>query len=180
MGLATGYYYNFLRRLLLDDGLITRYPEKIRQVIVVRPSSLASTFNQDMAVLEKSLSDANIEWEEVFIGERTKDLGDKMRGLAINHSDGVVFDLPSTLFPLQHSPRLQAQRDRIDSLDHKPLARSLNQQRNLQASEAVLRQVEKALRHHLRRDGNQVRSQLLHFASIEETPALIEELRGKQ
>lgn len=177
MGLATGYYYNFVRRLLLDDGLITAYPDHIRHLIVVRPSSLQSSFNQDMQTLSATLKKAGIEWtENEYIGNKDVQPGDKMRGLAINHANGIVFDLPSTIYPLQHSPRLQSQRDKIDKLDSKPLSQFQSEQRHTQTSAALLNQIERALRHHLRRDDNQVRSQLLHFATIEEAPALIEDL----
>lgn len=161
-------------RLLLDDGLITAYPEHIRHLIVVRPSSLQSTFNQDMQTLSTALEKAGIEWtKNEYIGDKNVQPGDKMRGLAINHANGIVFDLPSTIYPLQHSPRLQSQRDKINKLNRKPFSKFQSEQRHAQTSTALLNQIERALRHHLRRDGNQVRSQLLHFVSIEELPSLI-------
>jgi nucleoside 2-deoxyribosyltransferase len=39
VGLATGYYMNFVRRILKDGGFISHYPDKIKRLIVVRPIS---------------------------------------------------------------------------------------------------------------------------------------------
>jgi nucleoside 2-deoxyribosyltransferase len=147
VGLATGYYQNFLSRLITEGGFIESHSKLIRQVVVVRPSGVASTYPADMETLRTALHSANLTLETAKLSPPAND---PLGPLWFDHVLGVVLDLPRTIYPLQRSPRL--------------------------FGEQLLDRVEAAIRYQMRQDAQRVRSSILHFSTIREAPSLVTRL----
>lgn len=173
VGLATGYYYNFVGRLLRDGSFITSHPEKVKHLIIVRPNNVLDTYEQDLEQMKKVLSSADLTLTTEQLPEPP---GDRKGPAWINHINGIVIDLPRTIYPLKISPRLLSLQDRFD----KPgMSAATAQQRNIvlrQVSEQLLDRVQRAILYHVNKEREGYRKSLLHFARIEELPALIREL----
>jgi hypothetical protein len=88
---------------------------------------------------------------------------------------GVILDLPRTIYPLQRSPRLLALRQRNQTFPS-PGAQRTFTQRYRQVGEQLLDRVEAAIRYQLLYDAQRVRSKILHFSRINETPELLNRL----
>src|SRR5690606_38046701 len=112
VGLATGYYYNFVGRLLTNGGIISHNKEKVKRLIIVRPLDVMNAYDEDKDVLTKTLSDNGYKLEE----ERGLIIppGDDKGGIWVYHVDGVIIDLPRTIYPLKISPRLLSLQERMD------------------------------------------------------------------
>lgn len=174
VGLATGYYQNFLARLITEGGFIAAHPELIRHVIYVRPASVGSSYAADMAALQDALLRAG---HTLKTGEKLlPPAGDALGPIWFDHVDGIVLDLPRTLYPLQRSPRLLSLRARNQGL--RGSAERAFEQRWLQTGERLLDRAEAAIRYQLRHDAQRVRSRVLHFSRIEDAPALVTRLWG--
>lgn len=173
VGLATGYYYNFVGRLLRDGSFITLYPDKIKHLVIVRPGNVLDTYEQDLEQMKKVLSAAGFTLTEDKLEQPP---GDRKGPAWINHVNGIVIDLPRTIYPLKISPRLLSLQDRFD----KPgMSAAGVQQRDIvlrQVSEQLLDRVQRAILYHVNKEREGYRKRLLHFARIEELPALIRAL----
>jgi nucleoside 2-deoxyribosyltransferase len=173
VGLATGYYYNFVGRLLRDGSFVSAYPEKVKQLIIVRPDNVLDTYEQDLGHLKRVLEDAGFTLTTEQLPEPP---GDRKGPAWISHINGIVIDLPRTIYPLKISPRLLAMQDRLD----KPgMSQASIKQRNLflrQVSEQLLDRVQRAILYHVNKEREGYRKTLLHFARINEVPGLISEL----
>jgi len=173
VGLATGYYHNFLSRLITEGGFLALYPDLIRQVIVVRPSGVDSTYPADMELLKEGLTQAGHKLETA------KNLApppnDPLGQLWFDHVKGIVLDIPRTIYPLQRSPRLLSLLGRMQSLPSAKAQRSY-EQRWHQVGEHLLDRVEAGIRYQLNFDAQRVRSNILHFSTISKAPVLVKEL----
>jgi nucleoside 2-deoxyribosyltransferase len=172
VGLATGYYQNFVARLITEGGFIAAYPDSIRQVIIVRPSGVDSTYPADILALKAALAEAG---HALATEKLPPPLGDTLGPLWFDHVQGVVLDLPRTIYPLQRSPRLLALRQRNQILPS-PAAQRTFAQRYRQVGEQLLDRVEAAIRYQLLFDAQRVRSKILHFSKIAEAPHLVSRL----
>jgi hypothetical protein len=172
VGLATGYYQNFLSRLIAEGGFIAAHPKLIRHVIYVRPASVDSTYPADVAALTEALLQAG---HVLKTGEKLPPPpGDTLGPIWFDHVDGIVLDVPRTIYPLQRSPRLLSLRARNQNL--RGSAERAFEQRWLQTGERLLDRAEAAIRYQLRYDAQRVRSRILHFSTIENAPALVTRL----
>jgi nucleoside 2-deoxyribosyltransferase len=172
VGLATGYYQNFLSRLITEGGFIAAHPDLIRHVVVVRPSGVDSTYPADMQMLKAALAEAGY---TLATEKLTPPAGDTLGQLWFDHVQGIVLDLPRTIYPLQRSPRLLSLRDRSRTSRGRGGDRAFTQ-RFRQLGEQLLDRVEAAIRYQLHHDAQRVRSGILHFARIGETPSLVDTL----
>jgi nucleoside 2-deoxyribosyltransferase len=170
VGLATGYYQNFVSRLIMEDGFLASYSELIRHVILARPSGVDSTYDSDKALLKAALTAAGHTLTEKFQLAGNQSLGP----IWFDHVQGVVIDLPRTIYPLQRSPRLFAFLDRHREV--RGAAERAFNQRYRQLGERLLDRVEQAIRYQMRQDAQRVRSRILHFSTIADTPGLVSRL----
>jgi nucleoside 2-deoxyribosyltransferase len=173
VGLATGYYHNFVGRLLRDGSFVSAYPDKVKHLIVVRPQNVLFTYEQDLKALNDLLAQEGLALQNEKLEEPP---GDRNGPAWINHVDGIVVDLPRTIYPLKNSPRLLALRERLDRSGTSP---QLRQQRDLmlrQHGANLVRRIEQAIKYHVLRERPGYREQLLHYASFSQVPALIREL----
>ena len=103
---------------------------------------------------------------------RTGDMASLPLDFLVNQ--GVVIDLPRTIYPLQRSPRLFAFLDRHREV--RGAAERAFNQRYRQLGERLLDRVEQAIRYQMRQDAQRVRSRILHFSTIADTPGLVSRL----
>jgi nucleoside 2-deoxyribosyltransferase len=169
VGLATGYYYNFVSRLLREGNFISLYPEKIKQLIIVRPTNVLETYEQDKQRLTETLARHGYKLKTEKLDAP---VSDGKGPCWIEHYDGIVIDLPRTIYPLKISPRLLAMQERLDK---SPAAATTQQRDRLlrQASERLLDRIERAIRYHVRKEREGYRASLLHFSTIEQLPGLL-------
>ncbi|MCA0268340.1 MAG: hypothetical protein LCH53_03855 [Bacteroidetes bacterium] len=172
VGLATGYYDNFLSRLITEGGFLAQYPNLIRAVVYVRPSSLESTYEADRQRLRLALEAEGLTLETAKLEPIPQD----SKGyLWFDHVQGVVLDVPRTIYPLRRSPRLFSFMERFRGVTGANARRALIQ-RQAQIESALLERVEVALDYQVRRDGPRVRPTLLRYTTIEGAPALVQRL----
>jgi hypothetical protein len=101
--------------------------------------------------------------------------GDPLGRIWFDHVNGIVLDIPQTIYPLRRSPRLLSLRSRNQVLPGAGAQRAFTQ-RFLQVGEKLLDRVEAAIRFQLDHDAQRVRSGILHFSTIREAPALVTRL----
>ncbi|MDO6436194.1 hypothetical protein Q4534_02190 [Cyclobacterium sp. 1_MG-2023] len=163
VGLATGYYMNFVRRILKDGGFISHYPDKIKRLIVVRPISVFNTYEEDVSTMKEKLKAAGFELE---FEKLAPILSDKDGGIWFDHINGTVIDIPRTIYPLKRSPRLLSLRKRIhqdpNQQDGQLRISLLNE-----AAEKLLGKIESIIKYHIRNDSERVKEGLLEFVSVE-------------
>lgn len=171
VGLATGYYMNFVRRILKDGGFISHYPEKIKRLIVVRPISVFDTYEEDVNAMKAKLKEAGFD----LVTEKLAPIAsDKDGAIWFDHYNGTVIDIPRTIYPLKRSPRLLSLRKRMDQhphqFDSKLRISLLNE-----AVEKLMDKIEGIIKYHIRNDSERVREGLLEFVSVD---GLVEQLTG--
>jgi len=111
VGLATGYYMNFVRRILKDGGFIFYYPEKIKRLIVVKPISVFNTYEEEVSTMKEKLKDADFE----LVMEKLAPIpSDRNGAIWFEHIDGTVIDIPRMIYPIKRSPRILSLRKRMD------------------------------------------------------------------
>ncbi|MAQ94053.1 MAG: hypothetical protein CMM84_11080 [Rhodothermaceae bacterium] len=170
VGLAAGYYFNFLARLISEGGFLGHYPNAYRHVVYVRPSSLETTYQADQERLRRALGEEGLTLEK---GSLDAVPSDNKGPLWYDHVGDVVVDIPRAIYPLRRSPRL------LSFLARRPSSAAQTEayeQRLQQIGESLLSDVENALRYQVREDGPRVRSEILHYTTIAEAPALVQEL----
>ncbi len=175
VGLATGYYYNFISRLITEGGFLSHHPELIRQVVYVRPSSINSTYEADLLTLKAAFQHEGLELKQEKLAPIDSD---KKGALWFDHVDGIVVDIPRTIYPLQRAPRLlslQARNPRFTSAG----AERAFHQRVRQIEENLLDRVEDAIRFQIRHDGPRVRGKILHFTTIAGAPEMVKRLSAE-
>lgn len=171
VGLATGYYYNFVSRLLREGSFIMQYPELIKHVVIVRPDNVLGSYEQDIAELRARLRAAGLDFQNIKLEDRN----DGRNTIWFEHVNGIVVDIPRTIYPLQISPRLLTMQDKLDNIATKYDEQTINT-RLQQTSEHLLDRVEYTIRYHLRRDRERMRSSILHFTTLDEIVSLIKRL----
>lgn len=171
VGLATGYYMNFVRRILKDGGFISHYPDKIKRLIIVRPISIFNTYEQDLRTLKEMLKSNGLE----LVQEKLAPIpSDKDGAIWFDQINGIVVDIPRMIYPLKRSPRILSLRKRMDTNPRQ----YPNKLRNLlltQVAEKLLDRMEDIIRYHIRNDAEQVREGLLEFTTVQELPGVLKE-----
>ncbi|MDR6195358.1 STING domain-containing protein [Siphonobacter sp. SORGH_AS_0500] len=177
VGLATGYYYNFVGRLLRDGLFITKHPDKIKQLVIVRPDSVLNTYAQDQKRMADVLTEAGYQVKE----ERLSDPEDGKGMAFIYHVDGIVLDLPRTIYPLKISPKLVTMKDRfsLNPTYKENIVKRKNDALLQQHSELLLDRVQQGILFHVNREGEGYQKTKLHFARIDELPALLKDFGVK-
>ena len=174
IGLATGYYHNFVGRLLRDGSFISKYPDKIKQLIIVRPSDVMDTFDADKIRMVNRLNANGIKLKKEELQPPEGD----MRGVVFfDHSDGIVIDLPRTIYPLKISPRLLSMQDRLTAPYKHAIIDRQNRILLKQASEKLLDRIELAIKYHVNREREGYRKNCLHFSTIDQLPDLVGTLK---
>lgn len=170
VGLATGYYYNFISRLVSESGFLSTHAELIKQVVIVRPSDIESTYQADHDALKEALAGRGY---FLCMGEQLRPpASNKLGPVWFDHVKGIILDIPRTIYPLRFSPRLLSFQMRNQSFPSEVAEREF-QQRFRQIGAQLLDRVEMAVRYHLRTEGHRVRSKMLHFTTIQEAPELV-------
>jgi nucleoside 2-deoxyribosyltransferase len=174
VGLATGYYENFLSRLLTESGFLSEHSDFIKAVVYVRPTSIRSTYQEDFQQLQRVLAQEGLRLERKQLQPPKTD---NKGPIWFEHVDGIILDVPRTIYPLRRSPRLIAFMERNREVSGQ-VARRRFDQRQGQIEENLLDRVENALRYHIRFDGRPLRESLLHFTTVEEAPATVRQLQN--
>ncbi|WP_339678068.1 STING domain-containing protein [Cyclobacterium marinum] len=164
VGLATGYYMNFVRRILKDGGFISHYPDKIKRLIVVRPISIFNTYEEDVSAMKDKLIAAGY---ELILEKLAPILSDKDGGIWFEHINGTVIDIPRTIYPLKRSPRLLSLRKRMDQAYHQQDSQLRVSLLN-EAAEKLVDKIESIIKYHIRNDSERVRESLLEFLSVDQ------------
>ena len=175
IGLATGYYHNFVGRLLREGSFMKTYPDKVKQVVIVRPRNVLDTYESEKGQMTEILKAEGIG----LVTEKLDAPPSDDRGPAwIDHVNGVVVDLPRTIYPLKSSPRLISMQRRLDKPGSR-LASLAERDRLLhQTSDRLLTRVEEAILFHVRVNQENIRRQALHFTTMEELPELLRKLKA--
>lgn len=171
-GLATGYYYNFLSRLITEGGFLGLYPKLIRKVVVVRPDSIESGYQEDVAKLKQVLADRGLELQTAKLDPPP---GDTLGILWFDHVDGIVVDIPRTIYPLRRAPRLLAYHDRHKRLKAGEAERVFHQ-RLLRFSEALLDRFREGIDYQIRIDGPRVRKSMVIHTDMRNVAETVESL----
>ena len=172
VGLATGYYYNFISRLITEGGFLARYPDKIKHVLYVEPTSVNSTYEADLTTLKSALLGQGFELKT----EKLPAIASDNKGpLWFDHVNGIVLDIPRTIYPLRRSPRLLSLYARNPTFPSPGAEKSFHQRMH-QIEEKLLARVREAIRFQIRLDGPRVRENILQFTTIEGAPALVKAL----
>ena len=173
VGIATGYYFNFIERLLSERGFISDYPEDVKQVVVVRPSNLFDTFESEHLKLKDHLQRGGF----VLSSNKLDARHPSQRGpIGFDQVQGIVVDLPRAIYPLKISPRLRALQRRYDHPNRPGTDNQARDARLSQTSERLLDRIERAIRFQIRYDREGFRAQALHFSTMEALPALLKSL----
>lgn len=174
VGIATGYYYNFISRLITEGGFISHHPELIKHVVYVRPTSVNSTYEADMALFKASLLREGLELKT----EKLSAIPSDDKGpIWFDHVNGVVVEVPRNVYPLRRSPRLLSLQQRNRQFAS-PAAEHTFQQRLHQVGQSLLARVEEAIKYQIIHDGPRVRSHVMHFTTMDEAAALVKSLMG--
>ena len=170
VGLATGYYYNFVGRLLREGSFVSHYPGKIKKLIIARPLDIMNTYEQDRLYLRDVLSRAGF---SLATEKLDAPPGDDKGPVWIDHVNGTVIDLPRTIYPLKISPKLLSMQERMDKMAYSPTRET---KRNLflkQTGERLLDKVEQTILYHIRKEREGYRRNLLHFSTIDDIPKML-------
>ncbi|WP_339717906.1 STING domain-containing protein [Cyclobacterium amurskyense] len=156
VGLATGYYMNFVRRILKDGGFISHYPDKIKRLIVVKPISVFNTYEEDVSAMKEKLKEAGF---ELVTEKLAPILSDKDGAIWFEHFNGTVIDIPRTIYPLKRSPRLLSLRKRKDQ---HPQQNDSHLRLSIlnEAAEKLVNKIESIIKYHIRNDSERVREGL--------------------
>lgn len=173
VGLATGYYYNFVGRLLTNGGIISHNKDKVKRLIIVRPHNIMNSYDEEKDRLQEILSRAGFTLQE----ERGLVVppGDDKGGIWVYHVNGIIIDLPRTIYPLKISPRLLSLQERSGTRSMASGASDDYKNHLRQLSERLLDRVQNAIMYHANKEGERFRHHLLHFATMEEVPGLLRE-----
>ncbi len=171
--MATGYYYNFVGRLLTNGGIISHNKDKVKRLIIVRPHNIMNSYDEEKDRLQEILSRAGFTLQE----ERGLVVppGDDKGGIWVYHVNGIIIDLPRTIYPLKISPRLLSLQERSGTRSMASGASDDYKNHLRQLSERLLDRVQNAIMYHANKEGERFRHHLLHFATMEEVPGLLRE-----
>ena len=104
MGLAAGYYHNFIYRVLVDPNYLRAYRAAYDRVVILMPNDLSGTAFSDLANLQQLLKTHSTP----PLGNPTltaKDKKGEIRKASVHTLGRCIFDVPTTVYALRHSPR---------------------------------------------------------------------------
>lgn len=171
-GLATGYYFNFLSRLITENSFLGSHPHLIKKVVLVRPTSVDSTYQADLDQLKTSLAAAG---HTLATEKLSPPAHDKLGPLWFDHVNGIVIDIPRTIYPLQLAPRLLSLQDRHRTQADDATDRIVDQRLH-QFGDQLMDRFMHAIRYQIRRAGTTIRGKLVHFTTMGEAASDITQL----
>lgn len=177
VGLATGYYENFLSRLIKNEGVLYRNYDIAKRVIVIRPLYVKSNIEFDKKEMKRILNLHGYKVEEVTLTypeEKPKDPDKSFRNINVDMVGDTVIDIPSAFYTLKSSPRMLSLTERLDR--QVGFNAPANPKRELvlrQLSERLLDRVQNVLRYHIRKNAGNVHQELVYFSTIEQLPELL-------
>jgi hypothetical protein len=139
-GLAIGYYENFVREVIRNDGILDASAGRARGLLVVVPTRLANRRDDRQAIEDEAaaLAGLPIERDQQF----PRPGNDRAFTAAL--LGGLVLDVPSAPYSLDKSPRIRQLRRRFGTLH--ALARSEREAMVAQMTRSLLAAFERALR----------------------------------
>lgn len=174
VGLGTGYYTNFIERFLKEGGYRNEYPELVRGLIMARPQSLDHSYNTDKQHLTQVLEQAGMTLKT----EQLPQPKENPRGpVWIDHVDGIIIDLPRTMYTLKHSPRFMTLTRRLYPRDPSGHAHPQAQHLLKQMSQRLIEQMESGVRYLMRQRLHGVEPHRFAISTIDELPQSIQQLR---
>lgn len=171
VGLATGYYDNFVARLIKKNGFLYKNHNIAEQLIIVRPGNVMSDVELDKIAVKKILANNGYQPPEkvTLMNE-----DDPFRSMNVDLVGNIVIDLPTTFYTLKSSPRILSLTERLDR--QVGFNAPANPKRNLvlrQLSERLLERVENAVRYHIRKNSGNIHQYLVDFSTIEQLPEVL-------
>jgi nucleoside 2-deoxyribosyltransferase len=174
VGLATGYYQNFVFRLLDRKGILPFNKDKVSRLIIVRPQNIMHEFEEDKERLEEILKAHGYSLQEKI--NLSDPLDSKGRGLNVDCVGSIILDIPSTIYPLKKSPRMLSLTERLDKTNGYKMAYNPNRDITLrQLSDRLLDRVKHAIIYHVRKDAGNILQDRLDFATMEEVPEMLKQ-----
>lgn len=105
MGLATGYYFNFLYRLLKDPNFLKNHmPNQINHQVTLVPNSLRSSVQKDIKDFQELVERAGLKVDDCTM-ELPEGWPSDIRKILNKRIGRIGFDIPSTAYALRRSPR---------------------------------------------------------------------------
>lgn len=175
VGLATGYFYNYVLRIIGKQGFVKLYPELMRKMIIVKPENVMNDYEDDMEFLKKTLKDNDME----LLSAHLEDPNDGKKLGWFDRVDDIVIDMPRAIYTLKNSPRIIALQEKLDKPGN---AMYPNPKRELylrQVSNKLLTRVESVINFHKNKMSELVRKDTLYYSSIEDLPRLLKSLKDK-
>jgi len=171
VGLATGYYENFLSRLIKKNGFLSKNHHIAERLIVVRPGNVMSDIELNKRDIEKLLADNGYQLtKKVTLANED----DAFRSINVDLVGNIVVDIPTTFYTLKNSPRMLSLTERLDR--QVGFNAPANPKRELvlrQLSERLLDRVQHVLRYYIRKNAGNVHQELVDFTTIEQLPEVL-------
>jgi hypothetical protein len=147
-GLAIGYYENFVREVIRNDGILDTNPTRARGLLVVVPAALSNRRDDRQAIEDQAAALAGLPIER---DQRLQRPGSDRSFTAalIGH---LVVDVASAPYSLDKSPRIRQLRRRLGTLHG--LARTARDVMIGQMTRSLLAAFERALRDQIDDDSN--------------------------
>lgn len=200
-GLAAGYWRNAVRRFvgyagyfdppvrtiaLKSSSRTIEQPLKIAHFVAVKPASgLNAHADDDIATLEATLKNGGYSLASGAIRKANpqdmRDFGVKLLCRMSNNdfddpiNPGIVIDLPTTLYALQHSPRIE----RIERAGSGRLDDCHVQRLRSWRYEQMIERFETLMRYHIRNAENKGHINQVHFVDVANLLELVSRLDAK-
>ena len=200
-GLAAGYWRNAVRRFVGHAGYFdppdrvvalkvfgeaVERPLKLAHFVAVRPASgLDASADDDFATLDATLDAAGFTLASGSIRkvnpQDIRDFGVKLlcRKLPAGGAElvdpGIVIDLPTTLYALQHSPRIE----RIDRGGSRGIDDDIVQRLRRWRYEHMIQRFDVLMKHHVRNCDNKGHVGKVYFVGIAELADLLRRIENR-
>ena len=161
---------NFVRKILKENEFIAQYPDKIKKLIIVRPYNIFNTYEQDLDTLRRLLADKGrfLKYEKLEI-----EINSNKSSIWFDHYNGIVIDIPRTIYPLKRSPRLLSLKKRLANNSQFIANNEYDVILNTSADK-LLDKVEEIIQYHVRNETDSIRANSLYFASFSNINSLID------
>ena len=120
MGLAAGYYHNFVYRMLVAPNYLHLHRKEFSRVTILMPNSLRSKANAEIGRLRELAQDYAQAHPDRPFGEPVlvaKDEDGDIRKLGVMALGREVLDVPTTAYALRQSPRYMRRLNSIAGSD---------------------------------------------------------------
>ena len=163
VGAGTGYYSNFILRVLDSRGYRAHYKKDIRKLLVVRPPDVTKTWEEHFDQLQELV---HAKFDQSLTHRNFDPFTDAdRRGLGVWMHNDIIVDLPTTAYALKLSPRMRSLNLRTGRSD-------LGNQLKRQMSGKLMDSFEDAIRYQENFD-DRVQWEALSFIDLEEVPNLL-------